>query len=1196
MQKGDHQGRWLARWTSLIRPGLPLVVVVFCIALLVGLWASLFADLKSERARVIAATMLQNANLAAAFDEHVTQTLRRADTILLRIKEDFEKNGRVNLAGHLAPEQRAGHAGGQALFNLISVANVNGVQVAASYPMSRPQNFGKSENFLYHATHTDQNLYISRPRLGVNTGKWSIYLSRPINRTDGRFNGDVVLALDVEYFSAFYRQFDLGPNGVISLIGRDGIVRARHLAGKLSAGEERGSSRLFTRYLADSPVGSYVGRGGTDGVARILSYRALSDFPLVVLVGVAEAHALRGYTLEQTSRLGWAAVSSFVIVLFALLMVAQLSKLDSVGRRLRANEEKYRALIETTDTGYLTLGGDGCVVDANMHYVRLSGHMRLEQILGRRPAAWIAGYDHERNATAIADGMRTGRIIDLQIDYRGADGRVTPVEINATVVGAGAGLQMLLLCRDISARRIAEEQHARLAAIVETSDDAILSRTMDGTITSWNAAAERIYGYSASEAIGSRLPQLVPPERRDEPDDNRRLIAAGERIVGTETVRVTKDGRRIYVSRTASPIRDTRGKIIGVSSIARDITERRRAEETQARLAAIVDNSSDAIIGRTLDGVITSWNAAAERLYGYTAAEVIGTRRLLVPPERVREAEENRQRIRKGESVPLHESVRLTADGRRIHVSRSLSPIRDSDGNVIGLSAIVRDISAQKAAEAAQALLAAIVENSSDAIIGRAVDGSVTSWNPAAERLYGYTRDEAMGRLMDELYPAEERASVGAKRKRITETGAVQTFNTVRIAKDGRRLNLSVSLSPIRNRDGETTGFSVIARDISDWLRAESEQRLAASVFASAAEGIMISDADNKIVLVNEAFSRITGFQAAELIGRNPRVLQSGQAAEDDYTRMWQSLETTGHWRGEIEDRRRDGASIWMQISVSAVRNAAGVVTHHHAIFADVTRRKLAEERLEQMNAELEQRVLERTAELTLANRKLEMANKELEAFSYSVSHDLRAPLRSIIAYSNYALESRAGAIDTVTLERLTKIVRAGERMARLIDDLLNLSRFSRQVMRRRNINLSVIAGDVVASLRQAQPGREVDVVIEPGMECNADRGLMAIVMQNLIGNAWKYSSRVTHSRIEIGRTRQDGEIIYFVRDNGAGFDMKYVGKLFGVFQRLHTEADFEGTGIGLSIVQRVISRHGGRIWADARHGEGATFYFTLDG
>ncbi len=255
----------------------------------------------------------------------------------------------------------------------------------------------------------------------------------------------------------------------------------------------------------------------------------------------------------------------------------------------------------------------------------------------------------------------------------------------------------------------------------------------------------------------------------------------------------------------------------------------------------------------------------------------------------------------------------------------------------------------------------------------------------------------------------------------------------------------------------------------------------------------------------------------------------------------------------------------------------------------EVAERTRAEQEVLRLNQELESRVQQRTAQL-------ESANRELEAFCYSVSHDLRAPLRAIDGFSQALIEDFPDSVPEEARRYLGKIRFSAGRMGQLIEDLLNLSKVSRGALERSSVNLSGVAAEVASELQQREPARAVEVSIWEEMVVDGDARLLRVALENLMGNAWKFTARTAKARIEVGALRDGGQATYFVRDNGAGFDMKFVGKLFGAFQRLHQANDYPGTGIGLATVQRIVHRHGGRIWADAQPGKGAVFFFTLTG
>lgn len=285
----------------------------------------------------------------------------------------------------------------------------------------------------------------------------------------------------------------------------------------------------------------------------------------------------------------------------------------------------------------------------------------------------------------------------------------------------------------------------------------------------------------------------------------------------------------------------------------------------------------------------------------------------------------------------------------------------------------------------------------------------------------------------------------------------------------------------------------------------------------------------------------------------------------------------------ELAELRRVNAALEARLRE---RNAE-LARDHQALRIEVAERHRAEAELRRLNAELEQRVAERTVQL-------EAANKELEAFCYSVSHDLRAPLRSIAGFSQALLEDWGDKLDEEGKDYLLRVRAAGFRMGLLIDDLLQLSRLTRAEMSRDRVDLSALARAVTAELQRTQPERRVEVIIADGLLAQGDARLLRAALENLLSNAWKFTGKRPEGRIEFGVIEHNARPAYFVRDNGAGFDMTYADKLFRPFQRLHSPIEFEGTGVGLATVQRIIHRHGGDVWADGAEEQGATFYFTL--
>jgi len=369
-------------------------------------------------------------------------------------------------------------------------------------------------------------------------------------------------------------------------------------------------------------------------------------------------------------------------------------------------------------------------------------------------------------------------------------------------------------------------------------------------------------------------------------------------------------------------------------------------------------------------------------------------------------------------------------------------------------------------------------------------------------------------------------------------------------------------------------------------LERESEERFRLLVEAIKDYAICLLDAQGRIVSWNAGAEVIHGYSEEEILGRPFSLFHDPEPGWEP-ERLLARAAAAGRFEDEGWRVRKDGSRFWANTVFTPIHDESQRLWGFAKITRDLTERKHAEEEIARLNADLERRVRVRTGEL-------EAANAELEAFSYSVSHDLRAPLRAIDGFSHALVEDHGERLEPSATEYLRRIVAATRRMSDLIDGLLDLSRVSRAEMRWQQVDLSAMAREVAEGLQRSEPQRRVQWDIAEALAARGDPRLLRVVLDNLIGNAWKFTGGKQTARIQIG-LRPDGESrVYFVADDGAGFDMAYAGKLFGAFQRLHADREFEGTGIGLATVRRAISRHGGRIWAEAAEGRGATFLFTL--
>ena len=463
------------------------------------------------------------------------------------------------------------------------------------------------------------------------------------------------------------------------------------------------------------------------------------------------------------------------------------------------------------------------------------------------------------------------------------------------------------------------------------------------------------------------------------------------------------------------------------------------------------------------------------------------------------------------------------------------------------------------------------------------LDGHVRTWNPGARQIKGYTEAEILGRHFSRFYTPEDVAAgrPAAALHTAATAGRFEEENW-RLRKDGTRFWADVVITAVRDERGVLVGFAKVTRDLTERKRAEQALRASEERFrilaVTANDAILSADSHGNITYFNPGAERIFGFTAEEVSGR-PLTTLMPERFQDAHRAGLARYLATGEPRVigrtvELAGRKKDGTEFPLELSLAAWKQGAEVA--FTAIIRDITSRKEGEEQLRHYAAQLE------------------AANKELEAFAYSVSHDLRAPLRSLDGFSQALLEDYHARLDDTGRDFLQRVRAASQRMGTLIDDLLGLSRVTRGQLQVAAVDLSALAAAVAADLAKSDPARDVRFAIAPDLVARADAGLVRIVLQNLLGNAWKFTGKRSPAHVEVGVTAHNGRRAFFVRDDGAGFDMTYAAKLFGAFQRLHASDEFPGSGIGLATVQRIIHRHGGEVWAEGTPGRGATFYFTL--
>ena len=678
--------------------------------------------------------------------------------------------------------------------------------------------------------------------------------------------------------------------------------------------------------------------------------------------------------------------------------------------------------------------------------------------------------------------------------------------------------------RMLEARAQADVVHATLGAIVDSADDAIVGKKLDGTIQSWNPGAARLFGYEATEIIGRNVTTLIPPDRLEEEPLIIERLMRGDPVRNFESQRLCKDGSLVDVSLTFSPIRDATGAIVGASKIARDITDRIAAEKLAKRQAdffAALSATSQAIV----------------RMH---------------EPEALYE-EICRICVEHGGATMAF--IALVRDGHAVPVAWS-SLIGDFlPGIVIPLA---------EDAPGGQGPIATAVRTGRPYICNDIyTDPRTEPWRE---------RSSSIGTLSTAALPIRRGGAIaGVLSLHVKETG----FFTPELVKLLEEMAGDLAFG-LDNHDRIAAQAEA---SLQEWKASERFRKIFDS---SPLATCVIRAADARFVAANAAYCKIFGHPHEALMGRTAIELgiwadpaQRGQfitrLQADRHVREFPAQVRTGD--GRTRDTLVSAELIeFMDEPCILIQNM------------DVTERKKAEDLLRNLNATLERRVAERTAEL-------EGANRELDSFARTIAHDLRAPLRSISRF-NAALRNSLSedSANTSYSDRITKNV---ARMDNMLTDLLEFARSGRTQIAEIPLDMQSLASGLAEELAvEATPRPEI--VIGELPRASGDLSLLRQVWANLISNAIKYSSKVAHPHIEIGARRGEVEIEYFVRDNGCGFDPAYADKLFEVFQRLHTEAEYEGNGIGLAIVHRIVERHGGRVSSRSKPGEGAEFSFTL--
>lgn len=920
---------------------------------------------------------------------------------------------------------------------------------------------------------------------------------------------------------------------------------------------------------------------------------------------------------------------------------------------LRESEARWRTLVEHAPEAIMVLDlARGTFVSANENAARLFG-IPAERLLtlgpvdlspplqpGGRPSAEAA---QDLLKTVVAEGAAVS-----EWACRSAAGRNFPCEVRLVRMPGLGGPQVRGSITDITERKKAEAMRAGQTRVLELiATGAPLEATLASLVRLIEAQTDDMLGSillldeEGRHLLHGAAPSL--PEAYSRAIDGEAIGPAagscgtaayrGEAVIVTdiELDPLWANYRDLALAHGlracwSTPIRSYQGPVLGTfamyyreprsprpedtqvielaTHLAGIAIERRRAEEALRRDAAeIEDLYENAPCGyHSVDpaGRFTRINNTELAWLGYTRDEVVGSMRFqdVVTAKSWEDLQAQHPGVLGSGAVQNIELEMVRKDGTLLPVVLSAAVVRAADGTPVRGRAIVMDNTQRKRDEEALRESERTYRSlyTSTPVMMHSIDrhGRLLSVSDDWLTSLGYERDEVIGRKStDFLTPASAQYAQNVVMPTYMRTGQCKDVPYQLVKKSGEIIDVLLSATAERDAKGQVVRSLAVLVDVTERKRAEEQLLRERRLFMGGPVVVF------RWVACPGWPVEYVSPNVHVLFGRSAEDLMSGHASyaalvhPDDYDRVVREVGAYSDagvpcFEQDYRIVRDDGEVRWLYDFTVVARDATGRITHYEGYVLDVTARKRAEAELQRYREHLEDLVAARTL-------KLESLNRELEAFCYSVSHDLRAPLRSIDGFSQILLEDYAAGLDTRGRQHLGRIRAASQRMGQLIDDLLNLSRVSRGELRMQRVDLSALAQKVIDLLRESAPERDVEFVIEEGVIADGDPRLLRVVLENLFGNAWKFTSKHPRARIEFGRTERQGRLVYFVRDDGAGFDMAYLDKLFGAFQRLHSPSEFEGTGIGLATVQRIIHRHGGRIWAEGAVEQGATFYFTLE-
>jgi len=889
----------------------------------------------------------------------------------------------------------------------------------------------------------------------------------------------------------------------------------------------------------------------------------------------------------------------------------QSKALQLSEERARVSSEKHRILFEKSDIPAALLKlPEKVFVDVNEAFVNLYGYTK-DEVLGKssvdlhiiKPNEAVPDRKFYENDFVCDDA--------LEITIKSGEKRIISYCMRDVQV-CGENF-IFVSINDITQRKRVEHElrqsHESFAKIFQFNPAALaITRLDDGKFLLSNEVYTKTLGYTREDLAGKRIGEMNIYLDIAEREEIVRLMRKNGRVENHELTVKSKSGELKTILNFLEPLTYYGEECVLTTFL--DITEHKKAElelqTSRTIFDAALSSMNDAIFISDTEGRFVHFNEAFATFHKFNTVEECAKTLAEYPlfldvifPDGQLAAIENwavSSALRGESNANAEYTLRRKDTGETWVGSYSYAPIRNSKNEIIGSVVTARDITEQK--RAADALRESEYRLSST--MGNMIEGCqildfdwrYTYINAAAEKHNRRPASEMIGHTYVEMWPGIQETYVYKIIEQCMQERKSYHWENHFAFPDGADGWFELSIQPvpegvfilsvdITDRKNAETGLQESLEEIKT-LNIELERKVEerttelVDLYNNAPCGYHSLDQEGVFERVNDTELQWLGYQRDELIGRMKITDLMTKESVEIFNQNFPLFKASGHLDNLVLDfKKRDGSIFSALISATVFFDHKQQYLKSRTTLVDYTERKKAEEALQEMH------------------QQLSATNKELEAFSYSVSHDLRAPLRSIDGFSQLLLKDYGPQVDDTGKDYLNRVRNASQRMALLIDNMLQLSRIIHFEMKSVPTDLSAIARSIVLELQNSNVDRHTEFKIEDGLEVIGDPNLLNILLRNLLENSWKYSSKKENSKIEFGRLENDPKI-YYVRDNGAGFDMKYAGKLFGAFQRLHAVKEFEGTGIGLATVQRIINRHNGKVWAEGILNQGATFYFSI--